>query len=600
MKVHNTLVEGSKKIDCPPDEVALKSFFLGPQAENANWLRELLNEMFDAWFEWRRALYPTDGKAISATDKEMPEFIENRQRIKRNVHQLLRRFQNEVPSFSPRYIGHMLTEVSMPALIGHIITLLHNPNNISGESSRVGIVIEDEAINDLLKMIGYEENLGSGHFCSGGTIANIEAGLRARDRFARWLAVGTIAREHGNTSFDILKAGLMGWKTFDRLKLELDISETELHKYHLLHGNPAFIFREISTVFKEDYAGPVFLIPQNKHYSWNKCVDMLGLGEEAFKGVKTDEKGRLCLDDLRNKLEESIQHRRPPIMVVSVAGTTELGEVDPIDKVQALLDEYEQKYGIHIWHHVDAAYGGFMCSIDRSENSILSKDIVNALNAIQYANSTTIDPHKLGYVPYASGAFLCKHKREYFYRKSNAPYINFVGTAERGPQTIEGSRSAAGAVSTWLTARTIGLDGNGYGKILERTIKSRVKLEEILRDSNPHIRIFPHSTTNIITFCVAKENESIGLTNKRTLKVYDAFSPDENHDFFVSKTTLKRPEYNLLINKFTANWNAVHDTKELVLIRLVIMNPFFDTKENKIDYPLEFTNKLNEKITYYL
>lgn len=584
----------SSDLLCEPGDIALKSFFLGPQAENSPWVREILDELFDAWFAWRKALYSSDGPAISESDMQTPEFRQRRETIRKQVGTLMRRLQNEVPSFSPRYIGHMVTEVSMPALIGHIVTLLYNPNNISGESSRVGILIEDEAVRDLLGMVGYSTETGSGHFTSGGTVANLEGALRARDRFAKWLAAGAISRKYNDKRLNMFDSCLMGWENYDRIRFEYQLNDEDLNPFHILKGNPVHVYRNLDQVFDMDYAGPVVLVPENKHYSWNKAVDIMGLGEEAFVGVQTDEQGRMCIPALRRTLENCRQRQRPPLMVVSVAGTTELGEMDPIHEVQAVLDEYCEQRGWHIWHHVDAAYGGFLCSLDM-EAEVVSENMRLALGAIRRANSVTIDPHKLGYVPYASGAFLCRNRREYFYRKSIAPYINFVNVSERGPQTIEGSRSAAGAVSTWLTARTIGLNAEGYGRILERTIESRTKLEGLLRTAHPLIRIFPHAETNIITFCIARENEALGVSNARTLKVYEAFSPDENQEFYVSKTTLKRPAYDRLIDDFTQNWQAVHDTPELVLIRLTVMNPFFDTKDN-LDYAGAFTEKLKEII----
>ena len=53
----------------------------------------------------------------------------------------------------------------------------------------------------------------------------------------------------------------------------------------------------------------------------------------------------------RAKAEE-----RPIMMTVSVAGTTELGTVDPVDEVNDLLRDYREREGIHIWHHVDAVH----------------------------------------------------------------------------------------------------------------------------------------------------------------------------------------------------------------------------------------------------
>jgi glutamate/tyrosine decarboxylase-like PLP-dependent enzyme len=97
---------------------------------------------------------------------------------------------------------------------------------------------------------------------------------------------------------------------------------------------------------------------------------------------------------------------------------------------------------------VDAAYGGFFCSLPKDDETVINDTIINALNSIKLDNSFTIDPHKLGYVPYSSGAFICKSKREYFSQKTDASYINFDKNKHKGTQTLEGSRSASGAVST--------------------------------------------------------------------------------------------------------------------------------------------------------
>jgi hypothetical protein len=43
----------SKNVECAPSEVAVKSLFLGPAAENANWLESTLREIFQKWYAWR-------------------------------------------------------------------------------------------------------------------------------------------------------------------------------------------------------------------------------------------------------------------------------------------------------------------------------------------------------------------------------------------------------------------------------------------------------------------------------------------------------------------------------------------------------------------
>ena len=633
---------------CSPEEIALKSYFLGPKAENAPWVEDIVTHIFQQWFDWRRSLYKSDGHAISDADQQTNLFRQHIREFQSEIDELLLRFNSEVPSFSPRYVGHMITEVSLPALMGHILTLLYNPNNISGEVSRVGLEIEQNAIGSLISMVGFDSRQSTGHFTSGGTIANIESALRSRARVYRWIAAGAVGRKLGCYKGSIFEAAHMGWDVYDELidairevirvenfefgmspkqtkstpsslrqkskntdssthqkitdsrsvlldekdyrsEQEIDrILESYLKEYHLLSGNPFDVAYCIAHVFSEAWRGPIMLVPGNKHYSWNKASEILGLGEEAFWQVETDEQGKMDPAVLLSMLEEAQVAGRPVMMVVSVAGTTELGEVDPIDEIQEIIDTYEQKHGIHIWHHVDAAYGGFFCTLKHDKtDKILEAPVRRALRAIGYVNSVTIDPHKLGFVPYASGAFLCSYRREYQHTTVHAPYIDFRPGSDVGVSTLEGSRSAAGAVSTWLTSRVIGFDRPGYGRILERTVLAARKLAFGLMESHPWIRVNQAGDTNIVTFCVAKDGEKISETNRRALEIFNRYASGKktsDEQYFISKTTISLDSYRRLLEPYTATWQAAWDTEELVLLRLVLLNPFLDTKESNINY----------------
>lgn len=579
---------------CAPEEVALKSFFLGPQAENAPWLEERVHSILQGWFQWRKSLYPGDGRAIPASDQEMAEFRARVGKVDRLLGELTTRFEEELPKFSPRYIGHMFSEVSMPALLGHIVTLLHNPNNLAGESSRVGVKIEREAIGFLAGMVGFSATSAWGHFTSGGTIANFEAMVRARSRLLSWLAAGAAARDGKKWTRGLFESAHMGWEQFGRL----EISREEMSRW-----DPSVLgFYDASSRYKRlfgtEFRGPVILVPKNCHYSWQKGVSHLGLGQENLWPIELDRRGRLSVSNLREQLDSARLAGRPVLMVVSVAGTTELGGIDPVHEVQDVLENWEQREGIHIWHHVDAAYGGFFRSMLRtpqpqeafalSDAFPLSDQCAAALQAMGRVSSVTLDPHKLGYVPYASGAFLARTEKDYFNSSCDAPYLDLKSKADPAPQTLEGSRSAAGAVATWLTARSIGLDRDGYGRILMRTIRSARALEEELARSNPRIRVLPALDTNICCFCMAVDGERLSASNRRTLEIYSEFSSRKNGNFFVSKTQLKWQSYTELLKEFTGSWDPELDEDHLVVIRLCLMNPFFSSIETKFQYPEEF------------
>jgi len=78
--------------NCDPKEIALKSFFLGPQAENASWVLEILEEVFDRWVKWRKSLFSEDGCAISSSDQNNFEFKKRKENFKKTMFELVTRF----------------------------------------------------------------------------------------------------------------------------------------------------------------------------------------------------------------------------------------------------------------------------------------------------------------------------------------------------------------------------------------------------------------------------------------------------------------------------------------------------------------------------
>jgi glutamate/tyrosine decarboxylase-like PLP-dependent enzyme len=120
-------------------------------------------------------------RVIQPEDQRKPVYEEFVSRFERELFTLLGELKAGSPCYSPRYIGHMVADVSLPALVGYIATMLYNPNNVSWEASPVTTLLEIEAGRDLARMLGLgrmpeEEVAGTwGHITLGGTLANIEA-----------------------------------------------------------------------------------------------------------------------------------------------------------------------------------------------------------------------------------------------------------------------------------------------------------------------------------------------------------------------------------------------------------------------------------------
>lgn len=580
---------------CSPEEAALKSFFLGPQSENADWVRHEILSVLDHWFQWRQDLFPEDGKAISRKDQKASAFKARRAKTHEVLQDLCHRFEEEIPQFSPRYIGHMYSEISLPALLGHFVALLHNPNNISTEAAKVGAVIESEAIADLAGMIGFDSTQATGHFTSGGTVANIEALWRARYRLDHFLALGCFLNLKGLEKISYIEAALMGWEVYDHYLSKFELDELQLKEFSAVAQGPWAIAATYQRAFGEHYQGPVILVPNSKHYSWLKGISLLGFGDSAFWPVSLDQQGVLDVQSLENQIKKAAAEDRPILMVVSVAGTTELGQCDPIEKVQDRLDDLKSKKKWDIWHHVDAAYGGYFCSLLKDGGSdILGPAVSESFAAISRADSVTLDPHKLGYVPYACGALLVPDHQRYRVSAFDAKYIQSPNeNIDRWMKTLEGSRSAAGATATWMTSKTIGMNSQGYGQILGRTILARDTVKQLIQTQCPQIEVLQNQSLNLLSMVCRKNHRTLSQINLETDKLIHALN--ESGEFLASKTYLKSPEYQLLIEDSCRQWKVEMDEPGLVLLRMTLMNPFLLNKESKTHY----ANKLAEVLARF-
>jgi glutamate/tyrosine decarboxylase-like PLP-dependent enzyme len=565
---------------CQPKDISLKALFLGPQGENAEWFFSAGKNIFTRWFDWRGGQFPHDGISISAQDRSHPEYAARQTLIESRLEELLSRLNGECPKFSPRYLGHMTSEIALPALLGHIAVLFHNPNQTSREVSKVTTEIEREAVMGLLGMVGFDPESGRGHFTSGGTLANLESLWRFQYRLDRSLAVTLALLSRGETVSGP-PALCRGWEWIETQMARFGIEEPALDRFSLLRLGETEFSRLFLEIAGEEYRPPLILAPASRHFSWPKAVALLGIGSKQLHGIALDESGRMSVPSLREKLSAARESRRSVGMLVSVAGTTELGAVDPIHLIQNELDEHRRACGEEIWHHIDAAYGGYFCSLLRGakpSSPLLKEETASALGAIESAHSVTIDPHKLGFVPYACGAILARDARHYRSPAFSAPYL-LDDNQGSWMYTIEGSRAGTGAAATWMSGHAIGLDSDGYGRLLERGLLAREIVLSALREMEGEVSVPSLPETNIVCFSLARRKESLSGANRRTLECFRMFQ--ESPDCSVSKTVLSLADHRAIISKVVAEKEMEADDDHLLCLRLVLMNPFLLSKESK-------------------
>lgn len=138
--------------------------------------------------------------------------------------------------------------------------------------------------------------------------------------------------------------------------------------------------------------GTVYLSRQ-VHVIVRRCLKIIGLKQKQIRVIDCDEDLKMCMDTLQTKLDEDISEGWKPWIIVSSAGTTNTGAIDPLDEVNRVC----AKYGT--WHHIDAAYGGFFLLTNAGKRS---------LEGVKLSHSIVLDPHKGLFMPYGCGIGLVR------------------------------------------------------------------------------------------------------------------------------------------------------------------------------------------------
>jgi glutamate/tyrosine decarboxylase-like PLP-dependent enzyme len=381
---------------------------------------------------------------------------------------------------------------------------------------------------------------------------------------------------------------------------------------------------------------PIVLVPVSAHYSWPKGLKLLGLGAQRCVTVAQKDM-RMDLDALDAPLARAHTERQPVLMTVGVFGTTEYGAVDPIDGILAARDRYAAA-GLGFPVHVDAAWGGYLLTLFREPGGALrpraavtanfeqfpSPAVHAAAAALSRTDSVTIDPHKLGYLPYGAGAFVCRDHRamsllsidaDYAFKRANAAdWLSRYG--QLGRYIIEGSRPGAMAAAVYVTHRVLPLDHANFGRLPAQTLHA---VEAFVARADQFAKEYAHAVHVCVPFepdtnlvCLAMNpcgNMSIAAMNGFVRRLHDELRidpqvPVQFHEFFASATTL-RPD--ALGREGTRRLSrqlhlpalarpAQSEPEPLLILRHTIMNPFLLDAENGISYIDRYFEFLSRRV----
>ena len=616
------------------DRGLIDACFLGPYAENDGLLEKLVVEFLRDHVYWRRNFHPEDPPAIPTGAAQRPGYQRMEARMRRELHQLSAALKHSVPFHSPRYIGHMVSDLLLPGLAAQILTLPYNPNNVSEDAAPVTVDLEVRVGLQLARMLGFPDDparpdCAFGHLASGGTSANLQAlrlalALKAFPVALRAAGVpGLELPDDDRAAFNLAPAQgialLQAWDEWlaacppgERREWQRRVRAHRLEQLGLAGFLAAHPRLDV----------PVVLAPATAHYSWSKGMKLLGLGRAQLLPVP-QENMRMDADALAAMLEDCRRGGRPVLMVVGVLGTTEYGSVDPIDRICDARDAAASA-GLGTSVHVDAAWGGYLASLFRNPDGSLrdreemaagfrgfpSPAVHAAFAALQRCDSVTVDPHKLGYLPYGAGAFVCRDHRAMSLLAESADYV-FHSEAPRdylghyrgslGQYTLEGSKPGAAAAAAYVTHKVLPLDHSGLGRLQAHSILAA----EAFRDaagrfatavSGHCLAMVPFAPDSNLV-CLALNpvgNRNLATANAFVRQLHqglksDPGTPLQNRQYFGSVTSLDLGDLHpndlaRIGGSLGIDPASGDDDTRLVILRHTLMNPYLIDHENGISY----------------
>ncbi|WP_405320250.1 tyrosine decarboxylase MfnA [Methanobrevibacter thaueri] len=214
------------------------------------------------------------------------------------------------------------------------------------------------------------------------------------------------------------------------------------------------------------------IIPDSAHFSFKKAADMLNL---RIVEAKLDDNYKIDVESVREAISDKT------VAIVAIAGTTELGLIDPIEEISKIAHEN------NIYFHVDAAFGGFSIPFLKR----IGYDLPVFDFSLEGVCSITVDPHKMGLAPIPAGGIIFRCEEYLDVMAVDSPYLTV-----KTQSTIVGTRLGASSAATYAIMKYFGKEG--YSQIAKELMDNTTFFAEELKEIGYEIVCEPE--LNIVAF----------------------------------------------------------------------------------------------------
>ena len=229
------------------------------------------------------------------------------------------------------------------------------------------------------------------------------------------------------------------------------------------------------------------IIPESAHFSFEKIASIMDI---KLIPIKLDKNYVIDISEVKKKINKNT------CAVVGIAGTTELGMIDPIGELADIcIDE-------DLFLHVDAAFGGYIIPFLKKQGY----NLVDFDFKVKGVDSISVDSHKMGCAAIPLGTLIIRDKNWIEKISVNTPYISCEKQAGILATRSGGPVAAAYALSEYLGIK-------GYIKIAETCMKNTDYLAKRIEELGLNLVTKPK-----INVLGVKLNKPEKITNELTKK----------------------------------------------------------------------------------
>lgn len=328
--------------------------------------------------------------------------------------------------------------------------------------------MEAEVIRMTASMLNHSDpESATGHLTSGGTESNIEAVLHMKNRFLN--SIPDIDNKNEN-------------KSNNNQTNNNQINNNQINQ-----------------------SKPNLILPKTAHFSFEKIANLLNV---ELKKAEIDSNFRAVPESVESLIDENT------IGLIGIAGNTEFGECDPIEK----LSEIAIKNNLPL--HIDAAFGGFIYPFldesssqpDFQSNSQLdfqfdfNKKFAFDLPGV---TSVSVDPHKMGLSVIPAGILIFRNESVLGSSldkiKVKTPYLT-----SKYQSTLTGTRPGSSVAAAYAVMKHLGKEG--YQENVAYCMDLVNHFQKELAAINLKPCISPR--INIITVSVSSESDKTAAHEK--------------------------------------------------------------------------------------